>query len=101
MIWVYVNPVSSGGILFQGDSAQSNTVFRCYRYNTNYAAFNALDIRPIGPLEYYLNTDYDDLNNRLNSIALIPTDFPDPVVPATKRCGILVKSATTGDPAMS
>ena len=35
------------------------------------------------------------------SIALIPTDFPDPVVPATSKCGILARSTITGLPNMS
>src|SRR6266404_4222601 len=34
-------------------------------------------------------------------IALRATDFPEPVVPATSRCGILARSTTTGLPAMS
>ena len=34
-------------------------------------------------------------------MALIPTDLPDPVVPATNTCGILAKSATMGLPTMS
>ena len=31
---------------------------------------------------------------------LRPTDLPDPVVPATSRCGIGARSAMTGSPAM-
>ena len=34
-------------------------------------------------------------------MALIPTDLPAPVVPATKQCGIFAKSATVGLPEMS
>ena len=37
----------------------------------------------------------------LNNMAFKLTDFPDPVVPATNKCGILVKSTTTGWPEMS
>ena len=37
----------------------------------------------------------------LISIALIATDFPEPVVPATNKCGIDARSATTADPLMS
>jgi hypothetical protein len=29
-------------------------------------------------------------------MALMPTDLPEPVVPATRQCGILARSATTG-----
>ena len=34
-------------------------------------------------------------------MALRPTDFPEPVVPAISKCGIGARSATTGRPAMS
>ena len=34
-------------------------------------------------------------------MALRPTDFPMPVAPATKRCGILARSTTTGKPLIS
>ena len=34
-------------------------------------------------------------------IAFIPTDFPDPVVPAISKCGIFCRSATIGFPAIS
>jgi hypothetical protein len=32
---------------------------------------------------------------------LIATDLPEPVVPATSRCGIFARSATIGLPVMS
>ena len=34
-------------------------------------------------------------------MALIATDLPEPVAPATSRCGIFCRSSTTGLPAMS
>ena len=34
-------------------------------------------------------------------IALMATDFPEPVVPATSRCGMRARSATIGLPVMS
>ena len=37
----------------------------------------------------------------LASKVLIKTDFPEPVVPATKRCGVLLKSITSIFPEMS
>ena len=42
-----------------------------------------------------------DLKSKLKIIALIPTDFPEPVVPATNKCGIFPKSTTIGCPAIS
>ncbi len=33
-------------------------------------------------------------------MVLIATDLPDPVVPATKRCGMRARSAITGSPPM-
>ena len=34
-------------------------------------------------------------------MAFIETDFPEPVVPATNKCGILLKSAIKGLPEIS
>ena len=31
-------------------------------------------------------------------MALTPTDLPEPVVPATSRCGMRARSATIGSP---
>ena len=42
-----------------------------------------------------------DLNRIDRIMALTPTDLPEPVVPATSRCGILARSANTGRPPMS
>ena len=42
-----------------------------------------------------------DLYSRLRIIALTATDLPDPVVPATSRCGIRLRSMTMGWPLMS
>ena len=41
------------------------------------------------------------LNSSDKIMAFTPTDLPDPVVPATKRCGALARSVTTGWPVMS
>ncbi len=41
------------------------------------------------------------LYSKLRIITFTPTDLPEPVVPATNKCGILLKSATTASPAIS
>jgi len=82
IVWMYVNPVSSDGILFQGDSAQSNTVFRCYRYDINYAGFSGLDLSPSGPIEYYLDIDNVSSNNRLKFS--LYDNYPNPFNPKTR-----------------
>ena len=41
------------------------------------------------------------LYSKLIIMALMPTDFPEPVVPAIRRCGIFCRSATIGLPAIS
>ena len=40
-------------------------------------------------------------NSMLSIMALTPTDLPEPVVPATSRCGIFARLATIGLPPMS
>ncbi|MNZ88153.1 hypothetical protein D3C78_1070360 [compost metagenome] len=42
-----------------------------------------------------------DLNRIDRIMALTPTDLPEPVVPATSRCGIFARSVMTGLPPMS
>ena len=42
-----------------------------------------------------------DLHKMLKSMALTPIDLPDPVVPATRRWGILAISVTTVEPPIS
>ena len=39
--------------------------------------------------------------SRLRMKVLIPTDLPEPVVPAISRCGMRARSAMTGAPPMS
>ena len=42
------------------------------------------------------------MRNKIDTIiTLIPTDLPDPVVPAIKRCGISSKLENTGIPLIS
>ena len=41
------------------------------------------------------------LNSRDKIMLFTPTDLPEPVVPATNKCGALAKSVTTGLPVMS
>ena len=43
----------------------------------------------------------EDLYNKLKIMTFTPTDLPEPVVPATSKCGILAKSTTTGLPEIS
>ena len=37
-------------------------------------------------------------NKSDSTMALTPTDLPDPVVPATSKCGMRARSATIGSP---
>ncbi|MFO7890726.1 MAG: aryl-sulfate sulfotransferase [bacterium] len=56
-VWQYINPVTAGGPLTQGDAVPSgaNELFRAYRYDTSYAAFNGKNLYPRGPVEKYVN----------------------------------------------
>ena len=40
ILWEYINPVSATGILNQGTTAASNSVFRCTFYPSSYSGFN-------------------------------------------------------------
>jgi Arylsulfotransferase (ASST)/Secretion system C-terminal sorting domain len=53
IVWEYINPVGSTGILSQGDDPQfsSNWVFRATKYGANYAAFSGKTLTSGNPVE--------------------------------------------------
>lgn len=53
IVWDYVNPVHSSGIMTQGDDPDTvnNNTFRVTRYSTSYAAFNGRSLTPGLPIE--------------------------------------------------
>jgi hypothetical protein len=51
IVWLYVNPVSASGPLFQGDDPNGNRTFRTAKFPTDYAAFDGRDLTPMGPIE--------------------------------------------------
>lgn len=50
-VWDYINPIQLIGPATQGGTAITNTVFRAYRYGTDYAGLAGLDLTPGQPLE--------------------------------------------------
>ena len=55
IVWEYINPDSTGGILSQGDTPIANVVFRAHKFSKDYPAFNGRDLTPGDPIE--LNFD--------------------------------------------
>ena len=55
IVWEYINPDSTNGILTQGDTPSFNLVFRALRFDETYAAFDGRDLTPGDPIE--LNFD--------------------------------------------
>ena len=53
IVWEYINPSSTEGILTQGDNPENfaNTVFRAIKYAPEYSAFNGRDLTPGNPIE--------------------------------------------------
>lgn len=51
IVWEYINPVTSSEILAQGDTPNSNNVFRAKKYAKDYAGFNGKDLSPTEPIE--------------------------------------------------
>ena len=78
-VWEYINPISSGTILTQGETPVSNKVFRAKKYALNYAGFANKDLTPGDPIEI----DFDISNCSTLSSAKITlpqlTAYPNPV----------------------
>ena len=55
----------------------------------------------MGSIRINLNSEGENLYKRLASKVFIKTDFPEPVVPATRRWGVLLKSITSMLPEIS
>ena len=55
IVWEYVNPDATSGIVSQGDIPSFNLVFRAHKFSTDYPAFDGKDLSPGDPIE--LNFD--------------------------------------------
>jgi len=55
VVWEYINPVTSVGIVEQGEplGGKANTVFRCYRYTSDYPGLVGKDLAPDSLIELY------------------------------------------------
>lgn len=53
IVWHYINPVSDGGPVYQGDSIAFNSVFKMYRYPVDFPGFQGRDMTPGKPVERY------------------------------------------------
>jgi hypothetical protein len=82
IVWEYVNPDASTGIINQGDTPSFNLVFRAQKFPTDYPAFIGRDLTPGDPIE----TNPDISNCNLLSITENTIDeakikiHPNPVV---------------------
>ena len=80
IVWEYVNPDSTNGILSQGDSPPFfNIVFRALKFSFDYPAFAGKDLTPGDPIE--LNPDLSgcsllSVNDELDSYTTL---YPNPV----------------------
>lgn len=82
IVWEYINPDSSNGILNQGDNATANSTFRAKKFSLDYPAFIGKDLTPGNPIEG--NPDISNCN-LLSTIkhTLLNTSikiFPNPVI---------------------
>jgi hypothetical protein len=50
VVWNYINPVTSQGIVTTYKGGQNNSVFRCYRYGKDHPALSSRSLVPIGTI---------------------------------------------------
>jgi len=51
MLWKYINPANTAGLITQGNPATQNLIFRCSFYPSNYAGFTGHTLTPGQPIE--------------------------------------------------
>ena len=79
IVWEYVNPDTSNGILSQNDTPSQNNVFRALKFSYDYPAFIGRDLTPGNPIE--LNPDLSNctlLNTVDHSKVLETILYPNP-----------------------
>ena len=84
IVWEYVNPVAATGILTQGepvpagnDNRAKNSVFRCYRYGSDYPGFTGKDLTQSDPIELY-PTDVENSVNEISKKFILFQNYPNP-----------------------
>jgi hypothetical protein len=63
IVWKYVNPESTDGILEQGSTPGKNDVFRAHKYALDYPGFDGKDLKPGDLIELYTDTDGDGITD--------------------------------------
>ena len=86
-VWEYINPVKSNGPMTQGNpNPNSNSVFRCTFYPTNYSGFNNHILTPGLPIELNpypytcildITTGVNEMNIEENEISIYPNPAND------------------------
>jgi Arylsulfotransferase (ASST)/Secretion system C-terminal sorting domain len=86
-VWEYINPVSTSGVLTQGDNPfeTGNILFRAIRYPLNYSAFNGKDLTPNSTIE--INPDLSNCTV-LNVNEILLTELKIHPNPATNIINI-------------
>ncbi len=90
IVWKYINPVTTEGILTQGfvttDTAGvwiiNNQVFRCYKYGSNYPGLVGKDLTPGDRIELYPKIAIYDETNVIKEFRL-HDNYPNPFNPVT------------------
>lgn len=81
IVWIYITPVTSNGILTQGQTPNNNSVFKIYRYPVDYSGFAGHDLTQSGPIEKY-PTDVEQNEIEINGFEL-NQNYPNPFNPTT------------------
>ena len=81
IVWKYINPESTDGILTQGDVPNKNDVFRAHKYSMDFIVSLGVDTTSQGPIEMY-NVAVEDENN-INLTFRLNQNHPNPFNPTT------------------
>ncbi len=89
VVWEYINPVGIDGLVAQGENPRENAVFKCQKYDFDFAGFQNRDLNP-GHVIEITDSSYCDIVTKISFLSTTGVSvsiFPNP---AREVCNVEV-----------